>query len=645
MKKSKLADLSVSALSESSNLATAITDFKARAVQQEMAAAVAAAISEQQDLVVEAGTGIGKTFAYLVPALLSGKRTIVSTATRHLQDQIYFKDLPTVIDALGLDYKIALLKGRSNYLCMERMHQATQQHVLDEKIAQQIDKVEQWSYQTNDGDISSMMDISENDPLWFLLTSTVDNCLRKECEYYDGCYVFEARRKASEADLVIVNHALLMADMTLKEEGFANLLPEAELIIVDEAHQLKGFAEKNFTESFDSRLFIGVLKEIDGLLQQRKEQDAQLQKQIRSCLNSFKQFGTLFSTLSDRAPIKVLQAHGSFREYYEHFIKQSETLVGLLKSYKTLSEQWGNCIQRIKAMLQFIELICATTESAENNKIPGIAWFHHYSNSFHIYLTPLDVSGLLEEKSKQYSANWIYTSATLSVKGDFSYFLANANEEDKQCLSFDSPFDYHSQAALYSPTDMPQPKDEDYTRCLIEKICPILSISKGRAFLLFTSYKALKEAEKLLAKSIEYTLLVQTRAPKLELIDRFIKQNNAVLLGTSSFWNGVDIKGDALRCVIIDRLPFASPSDPLFQARKDFYEKDERNFFSEYVLPEAVIALRQGVGRLIRSESDSGVIVIGDPRLRQSSYGPIFMRSLPPMKQCKDITALEAYLK
>ena len=639
-----LKDLSIAALSEHGNLAAKIPDFKVRSSQQEMAAAVAEAILTRQDLVAEAATGIGKTFAYLVPALLSNKRTIISTATRHLQDQIYFKDLPTVINALGIVCETALLKGRANYLCVERMKRASQQNVLDKNTADQIHRIEQWSYQTTDGDINSITGIPEDDILWLSLTSTVDNCLRKECEYYDSCYVFDARQKAAEADLVVVNHALLMADMTLKEEGFAKFLPDAELIVVDEAHRLKDFAEQNFTENFSSRAFSEVLNEIDSLLKDEAKPNEQLQKQLYACRNSMRLFTTLFRSLDERAAFKVLQAHRSFDEYYGRFNDSANQLVVMLKPYKTLSEQWENCIQRMQAMLKFIASLCVDSDDSASDESTGIAWFHRHQSSFQIYLSPMDVSTLLIEKSKQYDASWVYTSATLAVKDDFSYFLSNAADEDKVCCSYESPFDYPSQAALYTPTALPHPQDPKYTRCLMKEIRPILSLAKGHTFLLFTSYRALHEAEALLAHETGYTLLVQTTAPKSELIKRFIAEDNTVLLGTNSFWHGVDIKGDALRCVVIDRLPFAAPSDPLLQARKAFFEKQQRDFFTEYSLPEAVITLRQGVGRLIRSESDSGVIVIGDPRLRQKSYGRIFMRSLPALKRCKDIASLESYL-
>ena len=644
--KHKLIDLSFDALSERGKLAGVISNFNVRSEQQKMAAAVAEAISAQHDLVCEAGTGIGKTFAYLIPALLSGKRTIVSTATRHLQDQIYFKDLPVVIDALGIDCRPALLKGRANYLCMERMNQATTQPVLDKTRAAKINQVEQWSFGTTDGDISSMSDIAEDDLLWSWLTSTAENCLRKDCQYYDSCYVLNARQKAAEADVVIINHALLMADMTLKEEGFADFLPQAELIIVDEAHQLKDFAERNFTESFSSRQFTDLLKEINGLIKEETEPDVRITDLMGSCTKSFGQFSKIFQTLGERASVKTLREHSSFAEYYRHFVEHGNALIRALAPYKVESEQWENCIQRITMMFKFIESVCRSGDDAKVGEVAGLAWInrHPKTKTFHIYLSPVDVSGLLAEKSKQYDANWVYTSATLSVKDDFSYFLSDCGDDNKPCKSFASPFDYQAQAALYLPDRMPPPDDKDYTDRLIERVAPILSMSKGRALLLFTSYKALYRAEELLKTGDQYTLLVQNKAPKQALIGRFIEADKAVLLGTSSFWNGIDLKGDTLRCLVIDRLPFGVP-DPLLQARKAFYQKAGRDFFKEYVLPEAIITLRQGVGRLIRSETDTGVVVIGDPRLKRMNYGSIFLRSLPDMKQCSDLASLEPYLK
>jgi len=644
--KSILIKQSVAALSARGKLAAAIGGFSVRSEQKEMTRAIAQAIGEGDDLVVEAGTGIGKTFAYLLPALLSGKRTIVSTATRYLQDQIYCKDLPTVTAALDLDCELALLKGRANYLCLEKLTRLEQQKVLDAALQEKIQHIARWAQRSADGDISTLDPISEDDPIRPMVTSTVDDCLGKKCAHYERCYVAKARQKATQANLVVVNHALLIADLELKEEGFAQLLPEAELIIVDEAHQLKNVAEQNFTESFSSYAFGELLKEISKLLGETPKDSQAVHAQLDLCLHSFKLLGDIVHTLEERAPIGTLQSHPSCGERYANFIKESDALLTLLKPYRTLSEQWGNSVARLKTMLAFIRSALATDEDDSAPRSKGIAWFHRRKRSFQIYLSPIDVAKLLAEKIEPCKAQWIYTSATLSVKGDFSYFLSgDADSSDKKCQSYDSPYDYPTQAALYVPRKMPQPKDDNYIARLLAAIEPILAMAGGRSFLLFTSYKAMHKAEKLLAKSAQYTLYVQQQAPKMELLARFINTPQSLLLGTSSFWHGVDVKGDALRCVVIDKLPFGSFSDPLLQARKAFYEREGRDFFKEYLLPEAVIVLRQGVGRLIRSEYDSGVVVIGDPRLQHSNYKHVFLNSLPPMKRCDSVAALSPFLK
>jgi len=645
-RKSTLIEQSVAALSERGELAAAIKDFSVRREQREMTRAIAQAIAANEDLVVEAGTGIGKTFAYLVPALLSGKRTIVSTATRYLQDQIYFKDLPTVTAALALDCESALLKGRANYLCLEKLARLEQQKVLDAPLQGQIQHIARWAQRSADGDISALDHISEDDPIRPMVTSTVDDCLGKKCAHYSRCYVAAARQKAAQANLVVVNHALLIADLELKEEGFAQLLPEAELIIVDEAHQLKSVAEQNFTESFSSYAFGELIKEISKLLGETPKDSEAAHAQLDVCLHSFKLFADILQVLEERAPIGDLQSQPSFDERYNAFAKESRALFALLKPYRGLSEQWGNSVARLKTMLAFINGVLAKSDDGKAPRVKGIAWFQRRKRSFQIYLSPVDVAKLLAEKIEPCKARWIYTSATLSVKGDFSYFLSgDANSTDKKCQSYDSPYDYRAQAALYVPSKMPHPKDDDHIAKLLVAIEPILAMANGRSFLLFTSYKAMHKAEELLANENRYTLYVQQQAPKMELLARFINTPQSLLLGTSSFWHGVDVRGDALRCVVIDKLPFASFSDPLSQARRAFYEQEGRDFFNEYSLPEAVIVLRQGVGRLIRSEYDSGVVVIGDRRFYHSKYGHIFRASLPPMKRCDSVDALAAFLK
>lgn len=639
MEQTTLAERSRAALSEHGVLAELIADFKVRDQQQRMTAVVAEAIVEHKNLIAEAGTGIGKTFAYLVPAVLSTKRTIVSTATRYLQEQIYFKDLPVVIKALESDCDPTLLKGRANYLCLEKLERMSHQQTLDSDLSSKISCVERWSFDTDDGDISAVKEIAENDEVWRLLTSTKEDCLGKSCKHYDACYVFQARQRAVEADMVVVNHALLMADMVLKESGFAELLPDAELVVVDEAHQLEEVAERNFTDSFSGRLFDGLLREISQALTDEGLQNEQLDQQLEQSHVALEGFNDLFRMLPERATIKDLKAHQNFVAVYQGLAKHNSALLSTLKPLKPLSEYWENCVQRTWDMLSLLDQLLGSED------IEGVAWFQKTKTSFQLHLSPPDVSALLVEKIRQYNANWIYTSATLAVGSDFSHFLSGySSDVDHLCHSFDSPFDYASQAALYLPDNLPNPNHESYTRTLIEQCLPLLELSKGRAFLLFTSYRALHEAVALLQQT-EYLLLVQNEAPKWELLERFKQEDKALLLGTNTFWSGVDVKGSALSCVIIDRLPFAPPADPLVQARQAIARREGRDFFQEHSLPEAVIALRQGVGRLIRSENDSGVVMIGDPRLRTKNYGRTFVESLPAMKVYHQVAPLEKYFQ
>ena len=640
MNNKPLAERSTAVLSAQGTLANLIADFKVREQQQQMSVVVAEAIVTRSDLIVEAGTGIGKTFAYLVPALLCGKRTIISTATRYLQEQIYSKDLPVVLEALELDCDTTLLKGRANYLCLEKLERLSHQQTLDANLATKIDFIERWSFDSDDGDISSVGTIAENDEVWQMLTSTKDDCLGKNCQHYDACHVFSARQRAVEADVVVVNHALLMADMVLKESGFAELLPDAELVIVDEAHQLEEVAEKNFTESFSGRIFNELLSEISQALAEEQQAIESLDQKIEQCRHALGNLNDLCRTLPERGMVKELKAREDFATLYQAMDEQGGALLTELKPLKNLSDYWENCLQRVQEMLALLDKVLGCDEVA------GVAWFQKTKTSFQLHLSPPDVCALLMEKIEQYDANWIYTSATLSVGGDFSHFLSGYNtDKEHLCYSFDSPFDYASQAAIYLPRNLPHPKHESYTRKLIEQTYPLLELSKGRAFLLFTSYRALNEAVQLFRQSNSYSLLVQNEAPKWELLERFQKEDKALLLGTNTFWSGVDVKGSALSCVIVDRLPFTPPTDPLQQARQALARKAGRDFFIEQALPDAVIALRQGIGRLIRSENDRGVVMIGDPRLRTQNYGRVFLKSLPPMKIYREIAPLARYFQ
>ncbi len=629
-------------LSAQGPFAAAIAGFSERAQQLAMTRRVAAAVARCDSLVVEAGTGIGKTFAYLVPAVLSGRRTIVSTGTRHLQDQIYFKDLPVVLEALEAPVETALLKGRANYLCLERLDRHDQAQMLDPDAAGSMDIIRRWARKTADGDINSLKEVAEDDAVWPLLLSTPDTCLGANCPRHRDCFVSKARQKAAQADLVVVNHHLLMADMALKEEGFMELLPGTDTIVVDEAHQLRGVAESNFTERLTSRGLADLLRDCESAAKADDDGGdggAALAEVIAGGRNALERFMRLFAKLPERAPVAALKSAARFDEGRKALAGALEALASQLKPLREVSEQWQNLWQRNETAKDHLARVLDGGGDA-------VAWFSHTARSFQLCLSPCDVSSLLAGKTRLYDANWIYTSATIAVGDDFTHFLSELGlDPDSAQAAFDSPFDYRLQTALYLPQNLPDPNDEDYTEALMRGVHPLLEMADGRAFLLFTSYRALNRAAGWLAEHTAWHLLVQGRAPKMELIRRFGDGHGKLLLGTNSFREGVDVKGAALSCVVIDRLPFASPGDPVTQAKIARARELERNFFAENTLPEAVLALRQGVGRLIRDETDSGVIVIGDRRIRTKPYGRVFLDSLPPMKVFRDIAPLKSYFQ
>ncbi len=626
-------------LSGKGPFARCIDGFSERPQQLAMAQRVAEAVARCDSLVVEAGTGIGKTFAYLVPAVLSKRRTIISTGTRHLQDQIYFKDLPIVLEAVGARIETALLKGRGNYLCLERLDRYAQTQMLDPDAGKSVDTIRRWSRETDDGDINSLKEVAEDDPVWPLLLSTPDTCLGSSCPHHSGCFVSKARQKAAKADLVVVNHHLLMADMALKEEGFMELLPGTDTIVVDEAHQFRGVAENHFTERLTSRNLGDLLRDCESTAKAEEADDESLAGAIGKCREALERFTRLFAKLPERAPAAALKSAARFDERRKALDDALEALASRLKPLRELSEHWLNLWHRNEAVKESLARMLDDGGDA-------VAWFLHGSRSFQLCLSPCDVSSLLAGKTRLYDANWIYTSATIAVGEDFTHFLSELGlDPDSAQAAFDSPFDYRLQTALYLPENLPDPNDEHYTEELMHTVNPLLEMSDGRAFLLFTSHRALNRAAEWLTGNTSWRLLVQGQAPKMELIRRFGDGRGKLLLGTNSFREGVDVKGAALSCVMIDRLPFASPGDPVTQAKIARARKQERNFFAENTLPEAVLALRQSMGRLIRDETDSGVIVIGDRRIYAKSYGRVFLDSLPPMKVFRKISPLKSYFQ
>lgn len=613
-------------LGDDGPLATSVPGFARREEQQQMAAAAAAAIAANDTLIVEAGTGTGKTFAYLMPALQSGKKVIISTGTRHLQDQLFAKDLPVVRDALRAPVKSALLKGRANYLCWHRMGAAASDgQRLTGRQLHELEQVRAWSARTGSGDIAELGEVAEDSVVWPRVTSTVENCLGQECEYFQECFVVKARRKAQDADIVVINHHLLFADMVLKEEGFGELLPGADAFIIDEAHQLPDVASVFFGITLSSHQLRDLVRDtrLEHIREAGDMQDLpQAAERLESVLH---QLRLALGQADRRAAWSEVARNAALQSA----LQQVSDCLQRLHDWLELAAERGKGLESCRARAkQCSDRLALLMDHAGSEYIH---WFETFRTSFRLNLTPLNVAEPFRNCMDSLPSAWIFTSATLAVGDSFEHFSSQLGLEDARQLKLDSPFDYRNNALLYLPDKMPAPNEQGYVDAVVRCARDVITASEGRAFVLFTSHAALQSAAAQLADTLDYPLLVQGSAPRRELLEQFRSLGNAVLLGTGSFWEGVDVRGAALSCVIIDKLPFSSPGDPILQARIEALREQGVNPFMAYQLPQAVISLKQGVGRLIRDHSDRGVLVLCDPRLRSKSYGRIFLKSLPDM--------------
>jgi ATP-dependent DNA helicase DinG len=620
-------------------LARNLPGFTPRRSQLAMAARVAGALANHSTLVVEAGTGTGKTFAYLVPALLSGKRVLISTGTRTLQDQLFNKDLPLVASAIGVPAKVALLKGRSNYLCHYRFRQLSGQRSLAGTRDRMLTRVERWAGVTKTGDLAEVPDLGDAHPLWPQLTSTRDNCLGARCAEAGRCHVIEARRRAVESDVVIVNHHLLLADLALKEDGFGDLLGAADAVILDEAHQIPDLATQFFGTRFGSR-------QVELLLRDARIELAQISP-APNLLAA--ELGDVEKPLAALAEVFRASPRPDWLAADTPLADAAEAVSRALRTLaESLGEQGraagvGQCAARARELAARLDEIVG----AEENE--GARSVELTQRGFTLSLLPFDVAGRFSQMASDTRAAWVFTSATLSVGEEFDHFTSRLGLAEAETLAIPSPFDFESQALLYLPKGLPDPASPAHTQAVVDLAVPLIEASAGGVFVLFTSHRALQRAADLLrsrwAEIGDHPLLVQGEAPREQLLRRFREAGNAVLLGTASFWEGVDVKGDALRLVIIEKLPFASPDDALTRARIEHLKAQGGNAFREYQLPEAALTLKQGVGRLIRSETDRGVVVICDPRIVDKPYGRVFRSSLPPIPVTRDSPEAEAFLR
>lgn len=628
-------------LGDDGPFAHSIHGFACRRVQQRMSEAVQGALRNLSTLVVEAGTGVGKTFAYLVPALLSGRKVIISTGTRHLQDQLFHRDLPVVQKTLGLGISTALLKGRGNYLCLYRLHKA-EGEIGEPTQAGQLHVIKQWSRTTRDGDIAGLAEVPESAPIWAKATSTADNCLGSECPDFNNCHLMKARRRAQEADVVVVNHHLFFADMALKDEGFGEVLPSADAFILDEAHQLPDTATQFFGQSISSRQLEDLADECLAVQLREAPDMPALRDSIYPLETAIKRFRlALGNNNEQRTAWQACAMQSSVRAGLDYLRQMLDNLGTALAEIAGRGEALEQCASRC-AVLQERLAQFGQEETPDSERI---LWVETRRGGFSLHATPTEVGELFRQYMQTFHAAWVFTSATLSVAGRFDHFLERMGISHAETILLESPFDYACNALLYLPPEMPDPNDPAFSGRLIEASVPVLDASGGRAFMLFTSYRALDHAASVLARKVDYPLFVQGEMPRSQLLDRFRLSGNGILLGTSSFWEGVDIRGEALSCVIIDKLPFAAPNDPVLQARLGLIRERGGNPFGDYQIPHAVITLKQGIGRLIRDVHDRGVLMIADPRLLNRGYGKIFLSSLPEMPVTTDISDVRRFFE
>ena len=621
--------------SEQSPLATEVEAFRPRAQQREMALAVAEAIRDNAILVVEAGTGTGKTFAYLVPALLNGGKVIISTGTKNLQDQLFQKDLPMVRDALKAPVSVALLKGRSNYVCHYHLGrtEADGQFKTREDI-KHLGKIVKYAKVSDSGDKGGLADVPENAPIWMQVTSTRDNCLGQECPQHKECYVLKARSEAMKADIVVVNHHLFFADVMLRDEGVAELLPACNTVIFDEAHQLPETASLFFGENLSTTQLLDLAGDTRIEAAAGAKDFAPLPKACDELDKAARDLRLVFKK-EGRLPATATESFKEFAPALKTLGEKLTQLGGLLEKQAERSEGLENCWQRAQALAQQLG---KWQKGDEPDQVRWLEVFHH---SLQLNTTPLSIAEIFEKQIGGSARAWIFTSATLAVKQNFSHYQGEMGLLKAKTACWDSPFNYGEQALLYVPQNLPEPNSEGYTEAVVQAALPLLEASKGRAFLLFTSLRAMQRAHEILQAEFDrrgwdYPLLLQGEGSRNGLLTRFRSLGNAVLLGSQSFWEGVDVRGEALSLVIIDKLPFAPPDDPVLAARIAQLNKQGRNAFMEYQLPRAIITLKQGAGRLIRDETDRGVLMICDPRLITKPYGKRIWQSLPPMKRTRD---------
>lgn len=621
-------------------LSNAIPGFRPRQAQIDMATAVEQAAKDKYPLIVEAGTGTGKTFAYLVPVLAGDQKAIISTGTKNLQEQLYHRDLPVIKKALKSGKQVALLKGRANYLCTLRLRQhGGNSTMVDSGVLDELSHVRTWSATTKTGDIGELKSLAEDARVLPYVTSTVDNCLGKECPDYEDCYLVKARRKALDADIVVVNHHLFFADMALKDTGFGELIPEVDTIIFDEAHQIPDIASEYFGEALSSRQLHELAKDIELFYRTVLKDAEQLHRAAEKCRLVSADLRILFPDTPQKGNWREALQRPEVSSQIDKLIDALQTLYDVFKLHLGREKEVDALFERVVEARSKLEVLIDIDAK-------GVSlWYETTPRHIVLHLTPLSIASKFSEFVASPERGWVFTSATLKVGEGFEHFQRQMGLNDAKTLSLESPFDYQQQAMLCVPRYLPEPNARDMREWLLNISVKLVEASGGRCFLLFTSHATLRDIAGKLEDRIDNPILVQGTTTKRELLEQYLADPKAVLLGTGAFWEGVDVRGSDLTCVLIDKLPFAAPDDPLLQARIEDCRKAGYNPFAQIQIPQAVIALKQGAGRLIRDETDRGVLVICDNRLVTKDYARTFVSSLPDMQRTRDLEKALRFLR
>ena len=627
-------------LGQAGPVAQKIDGFTARVQQIEMAAMIDDAIKKKKNVLIEAGTGTGKTFAYLLPVLHARERTIVSTGSKTLQDQLFYHDIPLIVATLDWPIKVALLKGRNNYLCPQRLENSISmiRKDNDSRLLPELIAVREWWQQTTTGDLTELADL-QGASIGSLITATADNCLGGDCPKVSECPLHHARARAQEADLVVVNHHLLFADMALKEEGFGSLLPEVGTVVVDEAHQIIDVARRFFGERLSSQQLVALCRDIRMELLNFGNDDIALQLASENLDAVVRHLIAEF----DKAPIELeldqLLGEPAIALRIDEVDLALGQLIASLAPAAVRSSSFAHCYSRALRLADYLALLTEAGTDDDN-----IHWLERQTQGFTLHLSPISIATLLEAEFAS-DKSWVLTSATLSVANEFTHFKRYLGLVDIQERIFESPFCFVKQVKAHIPQDLPLPGTDRHTRLLVHYCMPLIRSHNGRTFFLFTSYRALRIARDIFEAHVDLPILVQGSMAKPKLLAQFRQTPGCTLLATNSFWEGVDVRGADLRCLIIDKLPFSSPEDPMTAAQFKAVIAAGGNAFFDHAVPEAAIALKQGFGRLIRQESDKGLFVLGDPRVNTRSYGKLFLNSLPEMEWLESSEQAVNYLE